>query len=329
MNYILIATFGTTLSPTFNELMFTNIFPFYIALPVALIITTTLGFLLSPISTYCLQLHQGYNLYNTGFAAGLMGTVLMAILRSFGIDFKSRFLWSTEYTTLLSIVLFIMFVSFVIIGFIQDKKAFTKLFKLMKLPGRLVSDFYITFGSGTTFVNMGILGIAFTTIVLLLGGDISGPTIGGIFSIVGFGAVGKHLKNCIPIAIGAIICAFLNIWSINSPSMIMAILFSTTLAPLSGQFGWPFGIIAGFTHVCMVMNMGGLHGGLNLYNNGFAGGIVTIVLLPLFSAFKEKVSSSAIDTDLKYDILKKIDTNTSDQKQNRLYLPRLPRRNKL
>lgn len=303
INYILIATFGTTLAPTFNELLFTNIFPFYIALPFSLLITTTLGFLLSPISTYCLQLHKGYNLYNTGFAAGLIGTVLMGLLRSFGIDFKSRLLWSTEYTTLISIVLFTMFTSFIIIGFVQDKKAFIKLFGLMKLPGKLVSDFYTIFGSGTTFVNMGILGIVFTTIILLLSGDLSGPTIGGIFSVVGFGSFGKHLKNSLPVAIGAIICAYLNIWPVNSPSMIMAILFSTTLAPLSGEFGWPFGIIAGFTHVSMVMNMGNLHGGLNLYNNGFAGGIVTIILLPLFLAFKEHIVSPIINVTSTVDAI--------------------------
>ncbi|WP_446715255.1 DUF1576 domain-containing protein [Caloramator sp. Dgby_cultured_2] len=36
------------------------------------------------------------------------------------------------------------------------------------------------------------------------------------------------------------------------------------------------------------MNMSYLHGGLNLYNNGFAGGIVAIVLVPIFSAILRK-----------------------------------------
>lgn len=292
LNYILVATFGTTLAPTFNELLFTSIFPFYIALPVALLISTLLGFFLSPITTYCLRLHEGYSLYNTGFSAGLIGTVLMSLLRSFGINFEKRLLWSNTHNVLFTVILITMFISFIIIGYILDKDCFKKLNKLNKLPGRLVSDFYIIFGSGTTFVNMGILGILSTILVLVIGGDLSGPAIGGIFTIVGFGSFGKHIRNVTPVIIGALLCAYLNVWDITSPSMILGILFSTTLAPISGHFGWPFGIIAGFIHVAMVVNMGDLHGGLNLYNNGFVGGTVAIILLPIFSSFKQKVVSS-------------------------------------
>jgi hypothetical protein len=36
------------------------------------------------------------------------------------------------------------------------------------------------------------------------------------------------------------------------------------------------------------MNVGVVHGGINLYNNGFAGGLVASVLFPLFESFRRK-----------------------------------------
>ncbi|CAM3052155.1 DUF1576 domain-containing protein [Hathewaya histolytica] len=292
LNYILIASFGTTLAPTLNELIFTNIFPLYISIPFALFISTTIGFILSPVTSYCIRIHQGYNLYNTGLSAGLIGTVLMSIFRAFGINFETRLIWAKGHNLFFGTLLICIFISFIILGYIFDKETFKKLKKIFKQPGRLVSDFYIMYGSGATFVNMGILGMTFTILVILIGGDLNGPTMGGIFTVVGFGAFGKHLRNVIPVTVGAMLSSFLNIWAINSPSMLLAILFSTTLAPISGHFGWIFGIIAGFTHVCMVMNLGYLHGGINLYNNGFAGGIVAMILVPIITSFKDKVVSS-------------------------------------
>lgn len=50
-------------------------------------------------------------------------------------------------------------------------------------------------------------------------------------------------------------------------------LFATTMAPISMQFGLPVGMLAGFLHLVVVHNVGVMHGGMNLYNNGFSGGL--------------------------------------------------------
>ena len=36
------------------------------------------------------------------------------------------------------------------------------------------------------------------------------------------------------------------------------------------------------------MNIGYLHGGMNLYNNGFAGGLVAAVLVPIIESFRKE-----------------------------------------
>jgi len=288
-NYIIIALFGTTLSPTVTQLIISDNIPIHITMALSLIITVFIGFLLPPMASYTLKLHQGYNLYNVGLAAGLLGTLLMSILRAFGINFDTRLIWSSGNNFFLASVFITLFIIMIIIGFLINSKSFNNISKLFKSSGRLISDYYILFGSGITLINMGLLGLFSTLLVIFINGDLNGPSLGGILTIVWFGAFGKHLKNVFPIMLGAILCSLLNIWSINSPYMILSILFSTTLSPISGTFGWLWGILAGFLHTCMVMNIGYLHGGLILYNNGFSGGLICMILVPLITAFRKEV----------------------------------------
>jgi Protein of unknown function (DUF1576) len=288
-NYIIISLFGTTLSPTVTQLIIAENIPVFISTLAGLCVTIFIGFLLPPMASYALKFHQGYNLYNIGFAAGLLGTLLMSVLRAFGINFSTRLIWSTGNNTFFATLFISLFLLLIIIGYFLNEKSFKNIFKLYKHSGRLISDYYMIFGKGITLINMGLLGLLSTIVVLLINGDLNGPTLGGILTITGFGAFGKHLKNVIPIMIGALLCSFLNIWPVNSPNMLLSILFSTTLAPLSGSFGWHFGIIAGFLHTCMVMNIGYLHGGLILYNNGFSGGLICMILVPLITAFRKEV----------------------------------------
>ena len=66
--------------------------------------------------------------------------------------------------------------------------------------------------------------------------------------------------------------------------MQLAGLFGTTLAPIAGHFWYNFGVLAGFIHSALVLQTGGPVAGLNLYNNGFSGGLIAIVLYPTLTA---------------------------------------------
>jgi hypothetical protein len=287
LNFTLIALLGTTLSPAVSQLRFTGHFSLWISILIGILIGIGVGFILPPLTSYCMKLHQGYNLYNTGFAAGLLATMLMSVFRAFGVNFEKRFIWYTGNNNLFALFLIFIFSALIITGYVMNDKSFKGLKKIFSSHGRLVSDYYIIYGN-SVFINMGILGLFFTLYLYVIKGDFNGPTMGAIFTIAGFGAFGKHIGNVLPILAGAILSSFLNIWDINSPEMILSALFSTTLAPISGHFGWPYGVLAGFIHVCVVMNTGYLHGGLNLYNNGLAGGIVAIILVPIINAFRKE-----------------------------------------
>ena len=286
ISYSLLALLSTTLSPAISQFMFISDMPFIIGLIIGYIIGILIGFLLAPIASHAIKAHNGYNLYNIGFAAGLFATLFMAILRAVGINFETRLLWNKDSTFTFSIILYTVSIYLIVIGLINNKNYKENFSKLLKQPGRLVSDFYLLYDK-TCYINMGLLGILSTSLIILLKADLNGATTAGVSTIIGFGAFGKHIKNVIPILIGSILASIININPINSPSIILAILFSTGLAPIAGKFGFFIGIIAGFLHINMVMNVGYLHGGLNLYNNGLAAGLVAMILIPIVTDLKK------------------------------------------
>jgi hypothetical protein len=132
------------------------------------------------------------------------------------------------------------------------------------------------------------LGILATSITLILGAQLNGITLAGIFTIIGFGAFGKHVRNTLPIMSGAIIAVFINRGDPGHFSNIVSILFSTGLAPITGQYGIIWGVIAGFLHLNVAIHTGPLGGGMNLYANGFAAGFVAMLLLPIITALRKE-----------------------------------------
>ena len=87
----------------------------------------------------------------------------------------------------------------------------------------------------------------------------------------------------------------------NYPALQLAGLFGTTLAPVAGHFGPVCGILAGFIHSALVLQTGGPVAGLNLYNNGFSGGLIAIVLYPTLTAIIRHRRPKLRDADY-YDL---------------------------
>ena len=60
---------------------------------------------------------------------------------------------------------------------------------------------------------------------------------------------------------------------------------------------WPFGVLAGFLHSSVVLYTGTPVAGMNLYNNGFSGGLVAIVLYPIIIAIVRHRKPTLVDQD--------------------------------
>lgn len=287
LNYTLVTLLATTLSPTINQIRYiTNLNP-YISIALGFLISVFMGFILPPISSHCMRAHKGYNLYNIGFASGLIAMFLMSFLRAKGLEFESILYWHTGSNFIFVIFMLIISIYFIMLAFIYGDNPLQKLKLINKQSGILVSDFFIMYKE-STYLNVGILSLFSTILLLILGADFNGPTIGSIFTIIGFGFFGKHLKNIWPIIFGSILGSFIYSKPITSPSIIISVLLSTGLAPIAGMFGPLWGIISGFLHIMLVTNLVYLHGGLNLYNNGLSCGFVAMIIIPIITIFKKE-----------------------------------------
>ena len=279
------AFFGTALAPVVTEIIFSTDSVVWIRVPLGIGISFAIGFILFPVSANLLKVHQGFSLYNMGFTAGIVGTVVVSLLNSYGIIPAPQLIWTRGNNLLLGSYLGFVFLSMLIVGIRLTNHPLEKIRRIWASSGQLVTDFVVMEGFAASLINMGINGFIATFYILLVKGDLNGPTVGGILTIVGFSAFGKHPKNIIPILMGIYLGTLGKHWNANDPSLQLTALFGTTLAPIAGKYGWPWGIIAGFLHCSAAQSVGVLHGGLNLYNNGFAAGIVATTLVPVIQSF--------------------------------------------
>ncbi len=278
------AFFGAALAPMFSEILFSSTLALGIRVPLALVTGIGTGFMLAPVAAQLFKAHMGFSLYNMGFAAGIVGTVVVALYKSYGFVPDPVMIWTTGNNGLLAVFLLVVFASMLAGGYHFDHSLTRQLKRIVATSGQSPTDFIALAGFGPTLANMGLTGTIGVLYVLLIGGDLNGPVIGAILCMVGFSAFGKHPRNIVPIMAGVFLGSIAKPFGAADPSIMLAALFGTTLAPIAGRFGWHWGIVAGFVHLSVAQSVGYLHAGLNLYNNGLAAGIVAAVLAPFIIA---------------------------------------------
>lgn len=277
--------FGTALGPVVSYLCFGIGLPFFKGLFISYAVGILIGIIIPALSSSFLRFHQGYSLYNIGFTCGVIGLFIQGVFKSFNLEVKNVNVVS-DGNLRIAIIMYIFFVIVFALGFYLNGFSFKNLGNLLKNSGRAPSDFGNIYGRGVSMINMSALAILYTTYVLIMNQPLNGPILGGIFTIFGFGIFGKHIRNILPILVGTLIAYFLNIYDPHSVSATVTILFATNLAPVAGEYGFIAGMFAGFCHVSIVSSVGLLHGGLNLYNNGFSGGFVAATLVPIFESIR-------------------------------------------
>ena len=287
--YIYIGYYGTSLSPIITQVMQMWELPIPVRMGLCILTGTVIGFVLPPWCTHVHYSHKGYSLYNVGFAGGIIATVIVSMFKSFGITIESRLIWSEGNNGMFLALLSVLFGGMILYGVLSGKKEAVRGYRnILKCYGLGGTDYYKTEGGSATLINMGVNGLASMIILVALGGELNGPTIGSIFTVVGFSATGKHLRNILPVMAGVCLASVAKNWSITDPSAQLALLLSTTLAPIAGEFGILAGVLAGFLHSSVALNVGIVYGGMNLYNNGFAGGIVAIFLVPVIQSVMDR-----------------------------------------
>jgi hypothetical protein len=283
--YVALSFFATCLAPIVTHMFYIyENMPFVISFILANLAGILIGFFLIPLAMQTAKSHEGFHLYNVGFAAGILSMFLAIILRNFGFYISPVSYWYYGRNEQMLIMCLFVSVVLLIIGFIKHGKISLK---ECFLDSKIMGD-KLTANEGLTYVNMGITGI-FVTLFTYFFGELNGPNIGGVLTIIGFVGVGKNMFNIWPVMIGCIATAWLFSWEITS-SILAISLYSSTLAPITAKFGPLWGIIAGFLHINMALVIVNIHGGLNLYNNGAAGGFVAIFLLAMIRTFHSHIT---------------------------------------
>ena len=305
--HIVPIAFSSALAPFVSSVAFYGEVSYEISYINAILIGVLIGFIVVPLAKSLYDFHEGYDLYNLGFTAGILGSVIIAVLKLYHFEITPQFLLSTEYDISLKILCSSAFLSLIIIGFYINDNSLSGYFSLIKDDG-YKSDFTQKYGYGLTFINMGIMGFISMGFVVITGQTFNGPVLAALFTVVGFSANGKTVFNTLPILIGVLLASLGSKGSIFT--LAVSGLFGTALAPISGVFGPIAGIIAGWLHLAVVQNVGLVHGGLNLYNNGFSAGIVAGFLLPIFNMITDNNNQRKMNIQRKHmNFLKTVQAN--------------------
>ncbi len=292
-SFIIVVLFSTGISPIVSYLIFGSGWPFAVGIPAGIIVGIITGFILPALSAHTIRFHKGYNLYNIGFAMGLLSMLYAAILTNvFDQDlFRFDSTTSEAFHFELVILTIVMSLIFIASGFIRNYRVLTEYPKLMRSTGRLVSDFIRDYGRDISMVNVGVMGIISVLFITVLGIQINGAVMGGILTVMGFGAFGKHPRNSIPVMLGASVWFVYVQWTTGGNAgvgLAIAVLFVTAVAPIAGRFGILIGIFAGFIHISITPYTYTFQGGFDLYNNGFAAGFVAALLVPFFEFLRKE-----------------------------------------
>jgi len=278
-----IMLFSSGLAPVVSFIMFGFESVTVITIVSAIVTGIIAGLVLPEISQTVKPFHENLNLYNVGFSLGFIAIFVSVILRAFNVDLNSDVLVSTSYQNELWIFSAMMVGSFLVLSllFKPKKESLIALFKSTGNEG----DYIEIFEAGAAWLNVFMMGILSLFIIYVFDFSMNGPLIAGLLTVVGFGTFGKHPLNSIPVIFGALLAVWLTDYTFESTGFVIAILFVTALAPVSGKYGPLVGILAGFIHVLITPFAYILQGGFDLYNNGFAAGFAAMLVSSLSKVY--------------------------------------------
>lgn len=287
-NFMHVMCFVTGISPLVSLFYFALGFNPILGFALGFFVGILVGFIIVPLSSSMLNFHEGYCLYNVGFTLGIVAIVFAGIFRMFDREipkvsmiYQGNDMYPFVFLLSLSII-------FILYGLINPYGIKNYKKEILSESGRLLTDFTINSDKHLVVFNMGLMGLISIAFVIISAGKFNGPIVGGILTIMGFAAFGKHPRNVIPIMAGVFLTSTINKYDPSSTQAVLTALFATTLAPIAGDFGIVVGLLAGFLHKAVATNIGFAHGGINLYNNGLAGGMVAAILVPIFKNLRER-----------------------------------------
>ena len=260
------------------------------------------GFVINAKAVFIRKSHEGLNLYNIGWGAGLLAMGLTAVYKAMGITepfapVAGSALAAGSLNAELTMYVIGMAVFFLVMGLLAGGKLgeLTEIL-YMQADNNL---FYTEYGKGHTYLAMGILSTLVVALILTFNININAPVLGAAISMVGWAGFGKAVANCVTIIAGVMLggltryymapaipgAASLYAFYTTQPVVWSSAFWGTCLSPMAKYFGWRWGIVIGMVHFYFASTIAPFHFGQNLYNNGLAAGFVCVVMIPIIRSF--------------------------------------------
>ena len=291
--------FTTGLSPLYSDLLLR--FPnaeavgfHWTGLALAVGVGIFVGFFLPAGLAYAANVHKGFDLYSAAVPVGMTAFFLRALLyQVLGGTLPGGATTSLEVGSRLIVNVFCIsfFLLCVLFALLMGCKA-KDYWRLMRESGHS-SDFVEKYGKESVLMNMGIYGLFIMLYYNLVGASFNAVTLGCVFCMLACCASDSHPGNVWPIMVGYVgisyLCKYLAVGeyaqAINAQAIVIGLCFASGLSPISGKYGWPFGIIAGAMHFVLVTSVPALHGGFCLYNGGLTAAFICLLFVPVLQKF--------------------------------------------
>ena len=306
--------YSTGIAPLISELLLRYPAAEYIGfnwlgLVLALFVGLIIGFFLPAGLAHAPNIHKGYDHYSAavpiGFTAFFLRVVLYNVLLGWkigdiGANLSTLGALATASWARTNIFCIVVFAFCILLAFLMGCKP-KDYWNLMKDPGHGVS-FTTKYGNAPFLMNVGVFGLMilayFNLAAAIDGTNIwTGMTFGIVFCMLATCNSGSHPRNVWPIMAGYMITSFLFGWlfkllggesyglTIGSQSILIGLCYANGLSPISGKYGFGYGILAGGLHYLLVSAVPDLHGGFCLYNGGLTAALICLLLVPQLEKF--------------------------------------------
>ncbi len=309
--------YSTGIAPLISELLFRYPGAEYmgfngLGLVLALFVGLVIGFFLLAGLGHAPNIHKGYDHYSAAVPIGMTAFFLRAVLYNVMLGTTpakmnlptlaapaKEFFWGCN---IFCIAVFGLCIVFALLMGCKPKDYW----QLLKDSGHGVC-FTAKYGTSAFLMNVGVFGlmiVAYFNLAGFIDGGTArmstvwtGMTFGIVFCMLATCNSGSHPGNVLPIMVGYIVTSFLFGWiakllgvesyslTISNQSILIGLCYANGLSPVSGKYGFGYGVLASGLHYLLVTAVPDMHGGFCLYNGGFTAALICLMLVPQLEKF--------------------------------------------
>ena len=299
--------YSTGIAPLISDLLFRYPGAEYVGfnwlgLGVAIFIGLVIGFFLPAGLGHAPNVHKGFNHYSAAVPVGMTAFFLRAALyKVMGIAVPAAPAYEVPVQSFMNtnIFCFVVFGLCIVVALLMGCKP-KDYWNLMKDTGKGVS-FTTKYGNAPFLMNVGVFGLMivayFNLAGLLDGKEVwTGMTFGIVFCMLCTCNSGSHPRNVLPIMVGYIAASYLFGWisgllggsfalTIGNQAILIGLCYANGLSPISGTYGFGYGLLAAMLHYLLVTAVPDMHGGFCLYNGGFTAALICLMFVPQLEKF--------------------------------------------